>query len=100
LFLLVVADHMADVLTKEALDALVELLPAVDVDLSHPVALGRLLDGGEGGHLLGDCEVVRHICDEVAHHGKGPHGRHGDLAGGKGAHARHAHEAGLPIDLG
>src|SRR5579863_9023830 len=38
LVLLVVTDHVADVLAHEALDALAELLAALDVDLQHAVA--------------------------------------------------------------
>src|SRR5207249_9528844 len=37
LVLLVIADHVADVLAQEALDALVELLDAIDLLLHHPV---------------------------------------------------------------
>ena len=37
LFVFVVAEHVADVLTQEALDALVELLTPLDVDLLHPM---------------------------------------------------------------
>ena len=44
LVLLVVADDVADVLAQEALDALAELLDALDVDLLHPV-LARLAVG-------------------------------------------------------
>src|SRR6185295_6884010 len=42
LLLLVVADDVADVLAQEALDALVELLPALDVLLHHPVLAVRV----------------------------------------------------------
>jgi len=38
----VVADDVADVLAEEALDALVELLPALDVLLHHPVLAVRI----------------------------------------------------------
>ena len=43
LVLLVIADHVADVLAEEALDAPVELLDPIDVGLLHPVgAVGVL----------------------------------------------------------
>ena len=42
LVLLVVADHVADVLAQEALDALAELLAPLDVDLLHAVPAGLL----------------------------------------------------------
>ena len=46
LVLRVVADDVADVLAEEALDALAELLPALDVLLLHPVvAVGAGLLG-------------------------------------------------------
>ena len=52
LVLLVVADHVADVLAHEALDALAELLAALDVDLLHPVAV---VGPGAGGAKAGTC---------------------------------------------
>ena len=54
LVVVVVSDHMAHVLAEEALDALVELLDAVDVDLLHPVrAVGFRRYRVERRNLLG-----------------------------------------------
>src|SRR5207237_2865477 len=48
---LVLADHVADVLAEEALDALAELLHALDIPLRHPPgAVGSV--GGAGAELL------------------------------------------------
>ena len=53
LLLLVVADDVADVLAQEALDALAELLDAVDVLLHHPVRAVRVRRLGlKGGICL------------------------------------------------
>jgi len=62
----VVSDDVADVLAQEAFDALVKLLDAVDVHLSHPVGC-RLPPAGRGGSrdATGDGEVVRDVGDEV-----------------------------------
>ena len=46
LVVLVVAHDVADVLAQEALDALAELLRALDVDLRHPVVARREVAGG------------------------------------------------------
>ena len=51
LVVFVVADHVADVLAQPALDALAELLAAVDVCLGHPVLAGpQAVRRNEGRH--------------------------------------------------
>ena len=66
MFLLVVANHVADRLAQEALDALVVLLHAVDVVLLHAVrAVGLLRPGGEGRHARCHLVVDRDVVDEV-----------------------------------
>ena len=102
LVLLVVPDHVADVLTEEALDALVEFLAAVDVHLGHPVkAVGIPRAGLEGGDQLGDLEVVRDVGDQVTDDRKGAHRRDRDgLVRGQCAHPGHAHQPGPAVDLG
>src|SRR5437867_7451388 len=102
LVLLVVADDVADVLAEEALDALVELLDAVDVLLHHPVGAIRLrrLDA-QRRHLLGLDIVVGDVGDEVADGREAADGRHRDrLALIEEIHPRHAHEPRLAVDLG
>ena len=51
LVLLVVAHHVADVLAQEALDALAELLDAIDVLLLHPVVARPRSGGGVNGGI-------------------------------------------------
>ena len=66
--LVVVAQHVADVLAQEALDALAELLHAVDVLLLHaPGAVRRVGRARlERLDLLLDLEVPRHVGHQVA----------------------------------
>src|SRR5947208_2345375 len=102
LVLLVIADDVTDVLAQEALDALVELLDAIDVLLHHPVrAVGlRWLDA-QRRHLPGLDVVVGDVGDEVADGRKAADRRHRDrLALLEEIHPRHAQEARLPVDLG
>src|SRR2546427_4564164 len=101
LVLLVVADHVAHVLAEEALDALVELLDAIDVLLHHAVsAVGlRRLDA-QRRHLLGLDVVVGDVGDEVADGREAADGRHRDRrALLEEIHPRHAHQARLAVDL-
>ncbi len=101
LVLLVVADDVADVLAEEALDALAELLASVDVDLRHAVdAVRPLRTGSERRDAPRHGVVVRHVGDEVAHHGKGAHrrDRHG-LVRRQRRHPGHAHEPGPTVHL-
>src|SRR2546426_9168284 len=102
LLLLVVADDVAHVLTQEALDALVELLDAIDVLLHHPVgAVGLRRPEAQRRHLLGLLVVEGHVGHEVADQREGPDRRHRDgLAGLEQVHAGHAHQAGLAVHLG
>src|SRR2546425_5819047 len=102
LVLLVVPDDVADVLAEEALDALVELLDAIDVLLHHPVAavrLGRLEP--QRRDRPGLLEVVRDVGHEVADDREGADGRYGDgPAVLEEIHPRHAHQPWLAVDLG
>src|SRR5262245_7837913 len=102
LFLVVIADHVADVLAQEALDALVELLNAIDVFLHHPVgAVGLRRLQAERRHLLGLLVVVGHVRHEVADQREGADRRHRDrLARLEQIHPGHAHETRLAVDLG
>src|SRR5262249_33665955 len=102
LLLVVVPDDVADVLAQEALDALPELLPAVDVLLHHPVGAVRLrgsgLEGGDApGHRVVEADVGHQILDER----EGPERRHADRrAGREEVHPGHAGQAGLAVHLG
>src|SRR2546422_308810 len=101
LVLLVVTDDVTDVLAEEALDALVELLDAIDVLLHHPIGAVRLrrLDP-QRRHLLGLDVVVRHVGDEIADRREAADRRHRDrLALGEQVHPRHAHQPRLAVDL-
>src|SRR3984893_5268668 len=101
LLLLVVADHVADVLAQEALDALVELLPALDVLLHHPVLAVRVRRlEPQRRHLLGLHVVVGDVGDQVPDQGEGPDGGHRDRLPFLGqVHPGHAHEPRLAVDL-
>src|ERR1700730_10219304 len=101
LLLLVVADHVADVLAQEALDALVELLPALDVLLHHPVLAVRVRRlEPQRRHLLGLHVVVGDVGDQVPDQGEGPDGGHRDrLPLLEHVHPGHAHEARLAVDV-
>src|ERR1700704_4936841 len=102
LVLLVIADHVTDVLAQEALDALVEFLDAIDVLLHHPVGpVGlRWLDA-QRRHLFGLLVIVGDVGDEVADGREAADRRHRDrFALLEEIHPRHAHEAGLAVDLG
>src|SRR5467141_4977346 len=102
LVLLVIADDVADVLAQEALDALVELLDAIDILLHHPVrAVGLRRLEAQRRHLLGLLVVVGDVGDEVADGREAADRRHRDrLALLEEIHPRHAHEARLAVDLG
>src|SRR5258706_11902525 len=76
---IVVADDVADVLAEETLDALVELLPALDVLLHHPVLAVRIRRlEPERRHLLGLLVVVGDVGDQVADDRERPDRRHRD----------------------
>src|SRR6516165_5305749 len=102
LLVLVIADHVTDVLAEEALDALVELLDAIDVFLHHPIgAVGLRRLEPERRHLLGLLVVVGHVGDEVADQREGPDRRDRDrVARLEQVHPGHAHQARLAVDLG
>src|SRR5262249_35162843 len=102
LVFLVVADHVADVLTEETLDALAELLRALDVDLRHPVFAGlQLLGRCERRYLPGLFVVEGDIADQITNHRESPQRRYGhDLVLGERGHPRHTHQPGLAVDFG
>src|SRR3990170_6214852 len=101
LVLRMVPDHVADVLAEEALDALAELLAAVDIHLLDAVAALRLRRPLEGRDLLRHLEVEGDVRHEVLDEGERLDGSDADrLSRLEGVHAGHAHEAGLAVDLG
>jgi hypothetical protein len=102
LVLLVVADDVTGVLTQEALDALAELLPALDVGLHHSALAVRVRGcRREGRQLGGLLVVVRHVADQIADHRERTHRRDrqrlGRLVVGQ---PRHAHQPRPTVDLG
>ena len=102
LVLVVIAQHVADVLAQEALDALPEFLDAIDVALRHPPgAVGA--SGGRGLNFLmpfltrkfHDTSVTRSLISGNARIGSTVTGScRFDLA-----QARHAHQPRLAVDL-
>src|SRR6478736_1077630 len=102
LVVLVVTHDVAGVLAEEALDALAELLRALDVDLLHPVVAGRHpLGRGERRDLAGLRVVEGHVGHEVADDREGTHRRHGDRLGlGERRHPGHAQQPRHAVDLG
>src|SRR3954447_23983347 len=102
LVVLVVAHDVTGVLAQEALDALAELLAALDVLLHHP-ALAVGVPGRELGvrQLLRLLVVVGDVGDQAANDGKGPHGGDGDRLGLVVVREpAHAHQLRAPVDLG
>ena len=76
-----VAQHVADVLAQEALDALAELLHALDVLLVHPVSRRRRAPARlrrEGLDALVLLVVPGDVADQVLDHREGLDGLHGD----------------------
>ena len=102
LVLLVVADHVADVLAQEAFDALAELLGALHILLGHPVLAGlQILGRGEGRNLARLLVIERHVGDQIPDHRERP--QRGDRDGFglvEGRHPGHAHQPWPAIDLG
>src|SRR3954447_823390 len=101
LVLLVVAYDVADVLAQEALDALAELLAALDVLLHHP-ALAVLVAWRElrGRDLLGLLVVEGHIGHQVADHREGAHRGDRDRLGRlEVGEPGHAHQPRPAVDL-
>src|SRR5215217_218051 len=101
LVVLVVADDVAGVLAQEALDALAELLRALDVDLLHPVLPGLQVGRrGEGRDLPRLGVVERHIRDQVAQHREGAQRRDRHHVGlREDAHPRHAQQPRTAVHL-
>jgi hypothetical protein len=99
---LMVAQDVADVLAEEALDALAELLHAVDVGLRHaPGPVGRVgRPRREPLDLLLRLEVPRDVGDEVADRREAAHRLDGDrLVERQVGEPRHAHELRRAVDL-
>jgi hypothetical protein len=100
---MVFAQHVANILAKEALDAFSEFLYPVDIALRNPPGTIRSI-GSAGLELpdpLLDMVVHRNIGNKVANHGKGLHRLNGDrFIFRHVCHAGHAHEPGMTIDLG
>src|SRR6476620_3150651 len=101
LVLLVVTHDVARVLAQEALDALAELLRALDVDLLHAVLAGREVRGSEGRDLARLGVVEGHVGHEVADHGERAQRCDGDRLGlAEGGHPGHAEKPRHAVDLG
>ncbi len=101
--LVVIAQHVADVLAQKALDTLAEFLHAVDIRLLHaPGAVRRVRRPRlERLDLLLDLVVPGHIGHEVFDVRKRPHRLDGHrLIERQLVQPRHAHEARIPVDLG
>ena len=99
---IVVPQHVADVLTEEALDALAELDGAVDVLLLHAPGFATrevLFARCEGRDFLVDLVVPAHVGDQVADQRKRLHGAHAELVAVLRDRAL-AHQAREAVDLG
>src|SRR5262249_18132493 len=95
LVVLVVTDDVADVLAEKALDALAELLRALDVHLLHPVPTGcEPRRRGERRQLASLLVVEGHVRDEVADHREGTDRRDRDRP--RARERRHAGQAAPP----
>ncbi len=102
IFLVMVADDVADILAQEALNALAELLHAVDVLLVHgPGAISIVrLAGLERLDGLLDAEVPTDVRDQVTNEWERTHRFHSDhLVRWQRVHARHAHQAWFTVDF-
>ena len=100
--LVVLAKHVADVLAQEALDALAELLHAVDVALLHPPRTVRRVGGPrlESRDLLLDPEVPRDVRDQVLDRRKRAHRLDAHrFVQVQRAEPSHAHQARLAVNL-
>src|SRR5438132_8668747 len=99
---LVIADHVADVLAKDALDALVELLAAIDVFLEHaPRTVGFARSRPERGDGLRLLVVERDVRDQVLDRWERPHRRDRDrLAFRESIHPRHTHQPRTAVHFG
>src|SRR5690606_6907600 len=99
--LLVVPDHVADVLAQETFDAFAEFLCPLHIDLLHAVLTQSQLGWwGERRDLPRLDVVVGHIGDEVTRHRERAHRRHGDdLVLAEGRQPRHTQQARPTVDL-
>jgi hypothetical protein len=99
LLLTVLAQNVADILAKEALDALAKFLNAIHIALVHlPRDAGPWL---KRGNLLIDFEIPGDISDQILNHRESLHGKDGDgLIKRERVHARFACEPRPAIDLG
>ena len=96
-----IAQHVADVLAQVALDALAELLDAIDVLLIHAMrAVGLARPRLELRDPLVLDVVPRHVGDEVLDHRERLERLRRDRLGlRERVHARHARELRLAVDL-
>src|ERR1044071_9947620 len=100
--LLMVTQHVADILTQKALDALPEFLNPIDVRLLHaPRSVGRVgLPRRELLDLLLDLEVPRYIGYEISHMRERAHRLDSDrLRRIELLEPRHAHQLRHAVDF-
>ena len=95
-------NDVADILAQETLDALAELLNALDVNLHHAERMSLRFGFRNQRRNFGRHPVVpRHIGHQVFEQGKRPHWTDGDLAFTFGfIDACFAQQARLAVDLG
>src|SRR6266496_3710543 len=95
---IVLAQNVADVLAKKALNALAEFLHPINVFLLHS-PIGPSL-WSERGNFLVDLVIPRNVCDQVFDDRERLHRQNGDgLVLGKGIHAGFASESRSPVDF-
>src|SRR5437588_9391549 len=100
--LVMIAQHVADVLAEKTLDALAKFLNAIHFLLGH--APGAVRSVGrtrrEGRNLFVDLVVPGNIRHQILDEWKRLHRLQRDrLRGGYGIHARHAHEPRFAVDF-
>src|SRR5438067_1198282 len=96
------AQNMADILAKEALDAFAEFLNAVGVLLGHAPSPVRRVGRARSkfGDVFFHAVIPRHIGDQISDVGKGLHRLDGyGLFQRKRVQARHAHELGHSVNF-
>src|SRR5260370_41861700 len=99
LLLVVIAQNVADVLAEETLDALSELLHAVNVALIHLPICARA--GSEGWDLFVHAVVERDVSHQVFDDGERFHRSNGDgFVQGERIHAGLAGKSRFAVDLG
>src|SRR5882724_882772 len=95
---IVLAQNVADVLAKKALNALAEFLHPINVFLLHS-PIGPSL-WSERGNFLVDLVIPRNVCDQVFDDRERLHRQNSDgLVLGQGIHACFASKPWPPVDL-